>query len=215
MYKKDYIEKTVKVYKENEDIDFIFCAIERFSLDGKRKIINKYNGNIDFGFSVLSAIYNKEWIGGPTSSISMKRKLFDNLLPIPYTEDWITRADDCLVWGSSILGAKKFYLNEPLVLYRIHQKNNFYGRQFSNSYLYKRALNVNKLFSFFTKKVGGKDSLSNLLVLEFKSKDIKDFTQLRKYVTMLFKIRATVFSKFRKFIGLLREYIMQNKKEKN
>ena len=212
MYKKEYIEKIVKVYKEKKDIDFVFCAIERFFSNGERKIIRKYNNNIDLGFSVLSTIYNREWLGGSTSSISMRKKLFDCLLPIPYTEDWITRADDCLVWGSSILGAKKYYFNEPLVLYRVHSENSFYGRQFSNSYLYKRELNINKLFSFFIEKIGGDNFISNLLILEFKSKNIKKFIQLIKYIIILFKMRITISHKFRKFISLLKIYITQNEK---
>jgi len=117
IYKVDYIEKIVKLYQDNKDIDFIFCEIERFFIDGKKEVIRKYPTNLDIGFSIISTLYSKEWVGSPTSAVSMKTNLFNKILPIPFESDWITRADDCLIWGSSIFGAKKYYCAEPLILY--------------------------------------------------------------------------------------------------
>ena len=39
--------------------------------------------------------------------------------------DWRTRADDCLVFGASLAGARKFRIEKNLVGYRIHGNNVF------------------------------------------------------------------------------------------
>ena len=35
----------------------------------------------------------------------VRRRVLEEFFPIPYLEDWRTRADDCLVFGSSLVGA--------------------------------------------------------------------------------------------------------------
>ena len=146
MYKESYLEETLNIYK-NSDYDFIFCGYEKFG-KGNEKVLN-YNYDKDFGISLLSTLYLKIWVGGITSTISVKRSILKKILPIPYIDDWKTRADDCLVWGTSLAGARKLYLNKDLVLYRIHGDNQYYGRTFSEIYNYRRELYVNRLFSFF------------------------------------------------------------------
>lgn len=54
-----------------------------------------------------------------------------------------------------------------------HGENHFYGKYISNDNLYKRELAINKLFSYFIDKVGGKDFILNLISLEFKSRNPK------------------------------------------
>ena len=42
-------------------------------------------------------------------------------------DDWRTRADDCLLFGAAIVGAKFHYDASPTVNYRIHGNNHFAG----------------------------------------------------------------------------------------
>jgi hypothetical protein len=46
--------------------------------------------------------------------------LLERILPLSFDTDWRTRADDCLVFGASMVGGRKFFLGRPLVRYRIH-----------------------------------------------------------------------------------------------
>jgi hypothetical protein len=45
------------------------------------------------------------------------------LLPYPAERDWRSRADDVLVYGSSILLGRKFYIADKLVRYHVHENN--------------------------------------------------------------------------------------------
>lgn len=212
IYKVNYIKKIVKLYRDNKDIDFIFCAIERFFIDGKREIVQKYSSNLDIGFSVISTLYSREWIGSVTSSVSMRTNLFNRILPIPFEHDWITRADDCLIWGSSIFGAKKYYCAEPLILYRVHKTNNFYGKEFSNTYLYKREIAINKLFKYFTNKVRISKDIINLVNLEFESRDNKNIKLVLRYLKILqSRGNYNFLNKLKKMVKLIQIYIKGEK----
>jgi len=206
MYKNNYIEKVLEVYKKNKDIDFVFCALEKIFSDGRKEIVRKYKGNTDIGFSILSAIHSKEWIGSVTSTLSMRKDILNQILPIPFEKDWINRADDCLIWGSSVVGAKKYYYNDSLILYRVHGNNTFYGKEFSDIYLYKREISMNRLFSFFINKFGLDRKNINFISLEFKSRNPKDYKLLKRYMKIVIASKESIISKMIKIIHLIKIY---------
>jgi len=206
IYKDNYIEKVLEIYKKDKAIDFVFCALERFFTDGRKEIIQKYKENTDIGFSMLSAIYSKEWVGSVTSAISMKKDILNQILPIPFEKDWITRADDCLIWGSSVVGAKKYYYNDSLVLYRVHGDNAFCDKKFSDVYLYKRGISINRLFSFFINKLGLNDKILNFISLEFKSRNPKNYKLLIRYIKIIITSKEVIIIKIRKIISLIKIY---------
>ena len=206
VYKPDYIEKVVEVYKKNKDIDFVFCAVERFFIDGRKDAVKKYSSDLNMGFSIISTFYSREWVGSVTSAVSMRTPLLNKILPIPFEGDWITRADDCLVWGSSIFGARKYYYSEPLILYRVHGENNFYGKKFSNDYLYKRETSIIQLFNYLINKAGLDKSIINLISLEFHSRPEKKINILFQYLSLL-KFQKGFLMKVKRAIRLIQIYL--------
>lgn len=68
------------------------------------------------------------WIGNVTSTLCLRGWLLRRILPYPFTAEWRIRADDCLVLGGSIVGAKKGHVDVVTVLYRTHGGNNLHGR---------------------------------------------------------------------------------------
>jgi len=92
LYKPDYLKETVTFYNENPNCDFVFYSYEVFS-ENYYKLIQIYGDRIKFfGCSVLRTLYQGEWIGSLTSTLSIRRNILDKLLPIPFTDDWIVRA---------------------------------------------------------------------------------------------------------------------------
>jgi len=212
IYKHNYIETIVQIYKNNSDVDFVFCAIELFFEDEKKEIVQKSVNDVTIGYSLSSCLYTKEWVGSVTSAVSMKTKLLKKFLPISYEGDWITRADDCLVWGSSIFGAKKYYCSSPLILYRVHKNNNFHGKEFSNDYLYAREITINKLFKYLIDKAGiDSGNIVNMAILEFKSREDKDINLLFRYFKILY-FDDSILRKIKRMIELLLIYIKDLKK---
>ncbi|MUG96749.1 glycosyltransferase [Scytonema sp. UIC 10036] len=203
LYKENYIQEVVSFYKEHPKCDFLFCSAELFG--NEERIAHCYDKTRDLGISRIITLYSKAWIGHRTSTVSMRRQVLENLLPIPYLEDWRIRADDCLVYGASIVGARKFYLANPLVKYRVHGNNGHYGRgkERTPEYLQKYDRCVERLFSFLVEKMSYSSHLCEQAHTEFQTiphpleKEFKTYRSLVKWGN---------FSFVRKIIMLLSLY---------
>jgi glycosyltransferase involved in cell wall biosynthesis len=146
-YCPDYIEKALAVYGEHPDCDFLFCAYEAFGTVAK-KVLKPYPDRVtDLGYTGLVTYCSRIWLGGPTSTISLRRSCAGQFFPIPYEDDWRIRADDCLVWLASLYNGRKYFLNEPLVAYRTHGNNNFFGKARDDQERYLYAHKRAKLFA--------------------------------------------------------------------
>ncbi len=155
IYDCKYLEEALIFYKRHMECDFMFCAYQKFG--ASEGIFKAYENDLDLGYSVIKTLCNREWIGSVTSTLSMRREVLKKVLPIPYLEDWRVRADDCLVWGTSLVGAKKFYMSKPLVMYRIHKSNNYHNHKskvldIDKSAEYKRFWKCNSLFNYIIKQ---------------------------------------------------------------
>lgn len=213
LYKDNYIESVIEIYTEKKEVDFVYTALERFFPDGHSEITQQnIKSSHVVGFSFLSTLYTKELIGSWTSSLSMKRDVLNKILPIPFHNEWITRADDCLVWGASLVGANKYYCSKPLVMYRVHSSNNYFNKEFSNYYLFKRALTVNRLFSYLLSNNGIDErskKLINLIDIEYASRTDKDKKLLLRYIKVLLHSKVNVMTFCKKLWNLLKIHFRQ------
>ncbi|MEH2250643.1 glycosyltransferase family 2 protein [Nostoc sp.] len=166
IYEPQYLETALNFYKIRSECDFIFCAYKKFG--AVEEAFQADVVDLDLGYSVIRTLYSGEWIGSITSTLSMRKEIIRKILPIPYIEDWRVRADDCLVWGASLVGAKKFYMSKSLVMYRIHHNNQYHNDKFldiDNNYEYKRFWKRNSLFNYILQK----NNFSLPLLLAFTS----------------------------------------------
>jgi len=205
IYKKNYLEEVLTFYDANKECDFLFCAHEKFgNAEGPDF---QYCSDHDLGYSLIVTKYSKKWIGSVTSTISMRRSILDKILPIPYFEDWRTRADDCLVWGASLVGARKFYMSRPLVQYRIHGSNNFHGQEFNNYYLYKRELCTNRFFFHLLDKMNYKYDLFSLAHIEFKTISHPRFEDLWSYIKFILPLNHSLLVKTKIIFSMLKHFL--------
>ena len=150
-YEPDYVEQALDVYDRHRDCDFLYCGQRQF---GQRdRLMLDFAEDRDLGYSVVLTAYLRQWIGAPTSCLSMRRCVLEKILPLPFVDAWRVRADDCLVFGSSLAGARKRYLAQPLVRYRVHDNNLFFGRPVDRSANYRRHLAINALFEHLERKL--------------------------------------------------------------
>lgn len=146
LYHKDYIEKAMAIYSQHPACDFMFCALEQCGA-ATQQVIQSFSDRVtDLGYTGLITYTRQLWIGEPTSTLSIRRSLADQFFPIPFEQDWRIRADDCLIWLASLYNGRKFYLKEPLVFYRIHGNNQFFGRKKNQTEEHYRDLCRAKLF---------------------------------------------------------------------
>ncbi|MEM7715060.1 MAG: glycosyltransferase family 2 protein [Cyanobacteria bacterium P01_A01_bin.68] len=200
IYKSEYLENALKFYQRYQECDFLFCAYEKFGV--AEGVFQEYNFDADLGYSVIKTLCVGEWIGSITSTLSMRREVLQKVLPIPYTEDYRVRADDCLIWGASVVGAKKFYMSRSSVLYRIHKNNNFYNDKsldINTSFEYQRLFKRSTLLNYISQKNSiniplflAYTSLQELKTIPCPSK--KDFSI---YLKIIFLLESNLYWKIK------------------
>jgi glycosyltransferase involved in cell wall biosynthesis len=205
LYPTDYVQKCIQYYESQPDCDFLFTGVEYFgdNVNGEKDRVETRN----CGFSVYRAFYLKQWIGAQTSAISMRRSTLGKLLPLELEQDWRIRADDCLVWGASLVGAEKHSYSNVLVKYRIHGANNYFSQDAENDYenSYKRGLKIQRMFqSILLKNNLVLDSY--LLRLEFISLEGATWQECLQYIEILFKHEANSLRVVKGAIGLLKDF---------
>ncbi|MEH1940646.1 MAG: glycosyltransferase family 2 protein [Nostoc sp.] len=210
IYEPQYLETALDFYNRHSECDFTFCAYKKFgAVEGT---FQTDAVDLDLGYSVIRTLYTGEWIGSITSTLSIRRDIIRKFLPIPNIEDWRVRADDCLIWGASLVGAKKFYMAKPLVMYRIHQNNQYHNNKFlgiDNNYEYKRFWKRNSLFNYILQK--NNFSLPLLLAYtslnELKTIPCPKLENFISYLKIIFLFEPSLFWKT-KGIVLLFSYFL-------
>lgn len=181
VFEPNYVEQALGVYDRHHGCDFLSCGKRVF---GERDGMSlKFATDRDLGYSVILTAFLREWIGAATSCLSMRRSVLSKVLPLPFAEEWMVRADDCLVFGASLAGARKCYLAQPLVRYRVHARNNFCGHVSERATSYRRRLAVNRLFEYLERKLCyNVPRLGEFLHREFCTIDAPTLRQLYQYI---------------------------------
>ncbi|MBJ6727317.1 glycosyltransferase family 2 protein [Geomesophilobacter sediminis] len=154
-YPPDYLERFQEAIGSGK-AEFVFVEPVRFR-DGAPTLASARIGAAPpFPFPATSALTRKTlcWIGEATSCVSVAGSLLHALLPYPFEKDWVTRADDVLIYGASILGAHKLYLPGLGVNYRVHGANNFSGRELSDPERADWRLRHERLRRFYCERGG-------------------------------------------------------------
>lgn len=217
LYEPNYLEEALAYYKDHEKCDFLFCALTEF---GKSNRINRpFTHSKELGFTIVLTMFLKKWLGAPTSAISIRRDILQKILPMPevFLRDWRVRADDCLVWGSSLAGGYKCYFDKLLVRYRVHNNNNFTGKKFDfkyNYFNYHRAITVKKFFWYFSQQFfyGKSFELYELAKAEFRTIPDPDRKDFNTYVSIVMKSNMPIRKKLEMIGSIFGSYLNKNKK---
>lgn len=145
VYDPTYLETLLGIYGAHPECHAVVSAYRTFGRE--EKVVRRFPEDRDLGYSAVLALTRslvKLWVS-PTSTMSMRRTVLERFLPLPRLEDWRTRADDCLLFGSALAGARKYHSAAPLVGYRVHGENRWYGRTFDAAYEEQREARLDRL----------------------------------------------------------------------
>ena len=138
-----YVKSLREVYNDRQDVDFVYSGHRVIDEFGTPSETVCAENDIDHGITLLQTYYDWTWCGAPTSCLSLRREALDRILPLPFESQWKTRADDCLVFGASMVGARKLALSAALVDYRIHGDNHFANRHCQHDFT--RSIAISQL----------------------------------------------------------------------
>jgi glycosyltransferase involved in cell wall biosynthesis len=207
VYEPTYVQQALDEYLRDR-CDFLFCGRRYF---GDREGVSlKFSSDRDLGYSVIRTIYSHEWIGGGTSCLSMRRQVLEKILPLPFVDDWRTRADDCLVFGASLVGARKRFLAQPLVRYRVHSSNQFCGRKSDTYANYRRRLAVNRLFEYLRREqCYNVAQLANFPHREFETIERPSLDQLFGYARISLGARVSILRRMSCIASMFQHFVIE------
>jgi glycosyltransferase involved in cell wall biosynthesis len=193
VYAPSYLAIAMNIYQNIPQADFLFCGNIQFSKEIPYSLLSRHESSSsllkvnDLGLSIVRTLQRKAFIGAPTSCLSMRRWVAERIFPLPLHKDWVSRADDCLVFGASLAGARKLRIEANLVGYRLHGQN-AYAQNRTNgdpSVFFKYQIAVDRLFYMLRRRFQLQKDIVKLAHLEFKTIPNPCLKDLREYVAYI------------------------------
>ncbi len=180
VWEPGYVEAVVALLERRPDVDFVATNERRFFEDGRSEVTEAPDR--DLGYSIAqSLVGGGTFVGQPTSCLAIRRGILDQIFPLDGARGWRTCADEALVYGSSLVGAHKYFLGAPLVRYRIHGDNHFFGREYDPKDRLLRSLEVHRLVETLRKRHDLPESLASLSHHEFRTIENPTRAEYRAY----------------------------------
>ena len=212
---ESYLEKLLKILGERAEVDVVLTSLR---VIGASDPGSCFHAGSLYGKKIYSGVlscwvsnrgHNRGWLGSATSGICAKRSTVRLALPPnEYFLDWVTSADNPLIFGLAINGAVFEFANEPSVNYRVHKRNNWFGRSTKAAQNFKNELRHQRLFSYFRTRVFGSDRPTpQLVALEYLSSAGSDVFHFLEYLGYCFAASGTFAGKIRCARILSRRYV--------
>ena len=163
LYPPGYLAAVAEYFSRYPDCGCLLCKLEYF---GNKTGSEPFYPDGFSGCNPFSVATRHVWIGTATSGISIKREALAKILPFKINEKyWKTRADDLLIWGTELVGARKYCFSSPAVKYRLHETNDHYGNAEISSENYARR---KKAAEDFCRDIMQKNKLTlpDMLIME-------------------------------------------------
>ena len=198
-----YLAHIGALYDARADIDFVFSDMQLF---GQQDRVMKFHDRaVDLGYTAISTYVLTQWYGAPTSALSMRTAWARQALDLPesFQRTWRLSADNCLVFGCSVLGAHKYYLPTGCVRYRIHGKNGWWSNQ-SPRIEYINKMTSSALIRHYAARIGMGPECIEFTKLEFMTKPRPPWSETRRYARLVMMRRVSPWRKWERALNILR-----------
>jgi glycosyltransferase involved in cell wall biosynthesis len=205
---KGDLEHLGRAYQSRREVDFVCANLSFFG--AKAGMWRIAEAEVDHGITVLAALYGREWVGAPTSAISLRRGLATRILRLPadFDTDWRTRADDCLVIGASAYGARKLLLPTATVNYRMHTGNAWLGRASDGVAALHYELRRARLAHHYRGLLGIDEEILIFTMEEFRTRPEIARAERRMYIRLVLRARLSFWRKLANIFEILRAHII-------
>jgi glycosyltransferase involved in cell wall biosynthesis len=201
----DYVAAVVGVFAMRPDVDFVATGRVLFDREGMRDGTRKesrYRGHS----VVLCLESGGAWMGETTSCLAIRRQVLARIFPLPNPSGWRVCADEALVYGSSMVGARKYFLGEPLVEYRVHGDNAWYGKRDSPERAFSRRLEGRRLTEALRLRMSLPASLADMAHYEFRTIERPTRSEYRAYQRLVLRSTISWRRKLRVWSGIFFTY---------
>lgn len=194
VWEPTYLATIGALYDSRRDVDFLFTDVRLF---GNEEGIQGYAERaVDLGYTAISTWVTAYWYGAATSALSMRRAWAQRTLDLPaeFVRSWRISADNCLVFGASVLGARKYFLPTGMVRYRVHGANGWWHarhreNQFAN--LFRSRVLINH----YAARMHMDERTLDLVKAEFRSKPAPSKEETWRYARMAYRLGTASWPK--------------------
>lgn len=173
LWEPGYLAAMAAIYERHPSVDFVYCNMTRFGAREGRLLTRRWQQrDRDLGTSALLGCFYPRWQGNATSGNTVRRALLARILDLPADQipDWRTRPDDCLFYGSDILGAHKYYLAATWARHREHANNALLMDRNSPVRRMRYELRRERMLAHYRSRVAANPRLLTLAKSEFRTK---------------------------------------------
>lgn len=202
-----YLDRIAATYAAFPSVNQVFCNVEKFGQ--ARGTWLPYTIDADWGIAALQVWMRFHFYGVPTSGNSLRRSLCESVFELPESiySDWVTRADDCLVYGGAVLGAHRYYLAAPLVEYRVHQSNNWLGTKKTDVELYRFRQRLSRMIAWYAERAGLSARMLRWAIFEFKTRPQPRFDEFLSYLWLQSQAQLPPVLKMRTLGAIAKHYL--------
>ena len=201
-----YLARVVGIYRDMPEVDYVYGNMRMF---GAREGLMGRGPSRDLGYSVLLAAFLQRWQSTATSAISLRRDMAERVfaLPAEMAAEWRSRPDDCLSFGSELLGARKYYFAEALVAHREHPNNALaaYGRD--PAYRYRYMMRGERMLAFYRRASGVDEVWLRLAKHEFRTRARPGWDDFRAYSWLLWRSRQPLRKRVEQWLSMCAYYV--------
>jgi glycosyltransferase involved in cell wall biosynthesis len=183
-WQPEHLARLGEVFDARADVDFVFSDLELFGQQSAR--MRYADRALDLGYTVASTYILMHWYGAPTSALALRTPWAQRTLDLPnhLGAAWRLSADNCLVFGTSVLGGRKYYQPTGCVRYRIHGNNGWWGnRTPANEYL--NRFRSRCLIEHYARTIGLDSRCVDFAKQEFKTKPLPSWREARRYALLV------------------------------
>jgi len=209
VYEPRYLERILALYRDRPDIGAVACARRYFG--DRSGVESLFDVDTDLGFGAVLANSGSlpKIRATPTSTISARRVVLKRFLPVPeaFCGDWRTRADDVLAFGVALSCARRYYVAEPIVGYRVHGTNAYHGHKFDAVHKYLREIATTRILRHLVNHLGYGEGLIDHAHDEFCTIERPTGTQLAMYLKIAARAQLRLGRRVTLMHAILRHYV--------
>jgi glycosyltransferase involved in cell wall biosynthesis len=200
-WQPEYLAKIGAIYDSRKDVGFVFSDIILFGETNRTK--GEGDQAIDYGYTALATYALAHWYGSPTSALSLRKSHAISCLELPHelAKRWRLSADAALVYGASILGARKYYLPTQSVMYRIHGSNGWWSNK-GHAATYQLRIRSRDLISYYASIAGIHAQSLESVKLEFRTKPHASRSERRRYVDIAMMSPGPLWKRIERALGM-------------
>ncbi len=198
-----YLAQVGDRYDASGEVDFVFSDVTLIGHESGRQGYATHAQ--DIGYTVLATWVTGRWYGAPTSALSLRRALANRVLDLPaeMLANWRISADNCLVFGASVLGAHKYFLPTGAVDYRIHGRNGWWHDQ-AKAGQFPALFRSRRLINYYAQRSNLDHHALGLAKQEFLTRANPGWAEARLYAGIAMRAPAPWWKRLERAMAILR-----------